>query len=235
MTKTRIPGNWRERHEDETVGWQAQKSAGTRNRFVAAAIDCFIDVGYGRTTTGRIAKQAGLSRGAMLHHFPTQMEVVKEAVDYLHAKRLKAFRKSATEAPCAGKGRLHQALQMYWQHAHHPTFVAFFELSVAARTDAKLKAILRPAQKAFDDEWRRVAAELLPEWQTDKGVFELALDLTRYVLEGMAVNILTHEETERKQQLLEYLEYILRRLRPPLDTKRQAEDLKAIGDYGDMS
>ena len=202
---------------DQPATWQAQKSAATRNQIIEAAIRCFVDLGYARTTTTRIAQAAGLSRGAMLHHFPSKIDIVKAAVDELHSKRLKAFRKSISEAPPAGKGRVHQAVQAYWKHVRHQMFVAFFELSVAARTDPELEAILKPAQAAFDSEWIRTAKEAFPEWQSDPQAFDLALHLSRYLLEGMSVSFLTHEEAEREQHVLEYLEQILRTLRPPGD------------------
>jgi AcrR family transcriptional regulator len=205
-------------HKNQHTSWQAQKSAATRKLIIEAAIQCFVDLGYGRTTTMRIAQAAGLSRGAMLHHFPSKIDIVKTAVDELHAKRLKAFRTSIMQAPAAGKGRVHVAVQAYWQHVRHPTFVAFFELSVAARTDPELEAILKPAQAAFDEEWYRTAAEAFPEWQSDTVAFDLALDLSRYLLEGMAVSFLTHEESEREQHVLDYLESQLRALRPGADS-----------------
>ena len=81
-----------EKQETRNTSWQAQKSAATRKLIIEAAIQCFVDLGYGRTTTMRIAEAAGLSRGAMLHHFPSKIDIVKAAVKELHAKRLKAFR-----------------------------------------------------------------------------------------------------------------------------------------------
>jgi AcrR family transcriptional regulator len=206
------------KQETQSPSWQAQKSAVTRKLIIEATIQCFVDLGYGRTTTMRIAQAAGLSRGAMLHHFPAKIDIVKAAVEQLHAKRLKAFSKSVMQAPPAGKGRVHVAVQAYWEHVRHPTFVAFFELSVAARTDPELEAILKPAQSAFDEEWYRTAAEAFPEWQSDTAAFDLALDLSRYLLEGMAVSFLTHEESEREQHVLNYLEEQLRALRPGTNT-----------------
>ncbi len=203
---TARPGN-------ETPGWQAQKSATTRNLIIEAAIRCFVDYGYPRTTTTRIAKQARLSRGAMLHHFPSKIDIVRAAVEALHAKRLKAFRTSIQAVP-PGKGRIHMAVQAYWRHVNHPMFVAFFELSVAARTDPELEAILKPAQAAFDREWYDTALEVFPEWQGDREAFDLALDLCRYLMDGMAISHLTHERSEREEHLLEYLEERLRELRP---------------------
>lgn len=195
--------------------WQAQKSAATRRQIIEAAIDCFVRLGYAQTTTTRIARAAGLSRGAMLHHFPTKLDIVRALVEELHAKRLRAFRKAVQGIPPAGKGRVRAAVQAYWQHARHPLFVAFFELSVAARTDPELEAIIRPAQAAFDAAWVQTAREVFPEWQSDPEAFELALHLARYLLEGMAVSFLTHEETGRAEHVLAYLEKLLLELRPP--------------------
>ena len=45
----------------------------------------------------------------------------------------------------------------------------------------------------------------------DKGTFDLALYLSRYLIEGLAVSALAHETTERSEHLLEET---LRALRP---------------------
>ena len=198
--------------EAEAQGWQAQKSAATRTLIIEAAIKCFVDMGYSSTTTTAIAERAGLSRGAMLHHFPSKVDIVRAAVEYLHAKRLKAF-KRAVERTVPGADRIRTNLDAYWQHVRHPMFVAFFELMVAARTDPELAEILRPAQEAFEEEWHTTARELFTEWHTDDRTFDVALDLTRYVLEGMAISFLVHKENERDRRVLDYLEEKLRELR----------------------
>jgi AcrR family transcriptional regulator len=190
----------------EPSGWQAQKSAATRNLIVEAAIKCFVELGYAQTTTTAIADKAGLSRGAMLHHFPSKIDIVRAAVDYLHGKRLKAFRKAIQRSGPVQGDRVRQSVEAYWAHVRHPMFVAFFELSVAARTDRELAAILLPAQEAFEREWYKTAREVFPEWEGRDDAFDVALDLSRYVMEGMAVSFLTHKETERDKKLLRYLE-----------------------------
>jgi AcrR family transcriptional regulator len=194
------------------AGWQAQKSASTRSLIVDAAIKCFVDLGYARTTTTAIAERAGLSRGAMLHHFPSKIDIVRAAVDHLHAKRLKALRKSMMR-PSGETDRVRQGVDAYWAHVKHPMFVAFFELSVAARTDAELASILRPAQEAFERDWNKTTLDVFPEWHGNQEAFELGLDLSRYLLEGMAISFLTHKETERDKRVLQYLEEKLRDLR----------------------
>jgi hypothetical protein len=197
----------------DKLGWQAQKSASTRNLIVESAISCFVELGYARTTTTVISDKAGLSRGAMLHHFPSKLDIVRAAVEHLHGKRLRAFRRAMTMSPGAGADRVMLGVQAFWNHVRHPMFVAFFELSVAARTDPELAGILRPTQEAFEREWYRTAKEVFPEWEGRQDQFDIALDLSRYVMEGMAISFLTHQESGREKRVLEYLAAKLHELR----------------------
>jgi AcrR family transcriptional regulator len=193
------------------MGWQAQKSASTREQIIESAITCLVELGYARTTTTVIAEKAGLSRGAMLHHFPSKLGIMNAAVEYLHKKRLRAFRKAMAKEPADGD-HVRLGVEAFWSHAKHPWFVAFFELAVAARTDKELAAILFPAQEAFEREWYEASVELFPEWRGKGEKFVLGFDLSRYVIEGMAISFLTHKETERDKRVLRYLEDKLKEL-----------------------
>lgn len=64
----------------EGPGWQQRKSAQTRVGILEAAIDRLAKHGYARTTTQMIAETAGVSRGAMLHHYPTKSELIKSII-----------------------------------------------------------------------------------------------------------------------------------------------------------
>jgi AcrR family transcriptional regulator len=206
----------------EPASWQAQKSASTRNQILEAALACFVELGYSSTTTTAIAEHAGVSRGAMLHHFPSKLDVVRAAVEYLHEKRLRGFRKAIARMP-ANTDRVHHCVEAYWRQVRHPMFVAFFELTVAARTDRELAQILNPAQEAFDREWYNTAVELFPEWQETGANFDLALDLSHHLIEGMAVNLMNRDLGERDRRLLRWLEERLRELgEKPRAAKRAA-------------
>ncbi|MGC9539725.1 helix-turn-helix domain-containing protein, partial [Streptomyces sp. UG1] len=43
----------------------------TRAQIVDAAVQSLIEVGVAATTTLEVQRRAGVSRGALLHHFPT--------------------------------------------------------------------------------------------------------------------------------------------------------------------
>lgn len=195
------------------IGWQARKSAATRDQIISAAIRCIVDLSYSKTTTIKISEKAGLSRGATLHHFPSKMDIIRAAVEYLHEKRIQAFRRSIREIP-DGADMAHLAVEAYSAHLNHPIYIALFELSVAARTDNELKEILYPAQLAFDREWYETAWDLFPDWHSDRKAFDLALNLSQQVMEGMAISNFTHARQIDKKQLLTYLEEKVSELKP---------------------
>ena len=170
----------------DEAGRQAMKSAATRIQIADAAIHCLVKYGYANTTTPRIAEEAGVSRGAMMHHFANRLNVMQAAIEHLHKKRLLAFQRAAVSSP-AGPNRIHDALMGYWNQVTNPLFLAFHELAVAARTDPGLDQILKTARQAFYREWYRLAIDVFPEWQTNRKNFNLALALTQNLLEGMAI------------------------------------------------
>jgi AcrR family transcriptional regulator len=196
------------------TGQQARKSAATRKQIVEAALRCVVKHGYSQTTMPRIAEEAGLSRGAMMHHFSNRLTVIQAAIEYLHLKRLSAFRRAVTALP-ANQPHLHDALQAYWRQVTHPLFAAFHEFAVAVRTDKELEKIFRPAKDAFYREWRSLAVDLFPEWQSDPANFDLALDLSQTTLEGMAISRLSASvDLKAEERLIDYLEECLRALMP---------------------
>lgn len=195
------------------TGLQAQKSAATQLQIVEAAIRCLIKYGYADTTTPKIAAEAKVSRGAMMHHFPNRLEVIRAAITHLHNKRLKAFKRAVTDVP-PGTDRLHELTRTYWRQVNHPLFTAFHELAVAARTDKDLAEILEPAQQEFYAQWHRRAETLFPEWLADREKFELALHLVQNLLEGMAIGLQFRPPQPMTEKLLDYVEARLRELAP---------------------
>lgn len=66
----------KERHGySRTVATQAERRARTRTTILDAARAHFIDTGYSDTSVATILDTAGVSRGAMYHHFASKEEV----------------------------------------------------------------------------------------------------------------------------------------------------------------
>ncbi len=190
---------------------QALKSAKTRARLIEATIRCLVKYSYADTTTPKVAEEAGLSRGAMLHHFENGRQLMQATLVELHHKRLRAFRRAAGTLDHDTRTLLHA----YWGQLLRPSFIAFQELALASRTDKQLAATLEPVRQEFRERWHDLAIELFPEWRQDPRAFDIALALTQSTLEGMAVNRLTHGiDDDTISLVLDHLEKVILDLRP---------------------
>lgn len=192
---------------------QSLKSAQTRARLIEATIRCIVKFGYANTTTPQIASEAGLSRGAMLHHFENGAALIKAAIVELHEKRLRAFRRAA-ETDQHDPATL---VRTYWRQIQKPAFIAFHELALAARTHSELARILLPLQAEFRQRYMETAFSLFPEWQGNRERFNLAMTLSQTLLEGLAINAQTGAvEQDMIEPMLKLLEDQIRALNPAI-------------------
>ena len=120
-------------------GWQAEKSALTRQAILEAAVRCFVEHGYVNTTTAMISDEASVSRGAMMHHFPSRSAVMNAVVGYLHVRRLNEYRALMTDIDSPDQTLTRAAIRVSvenaWKYVNLPSFIAYQELLGAARTD----------------------------------------------------------------------------------------------------
>jgi len=189
---------------------QAAKAAQTRARLIDATVRCLVKHGYANTTTPKVAEEAGLSRGAMVHHFENGSALIKAAITELHEKRLRAFRRAA-ERP---EHEVTDLVETYWRQLQKPAFIAFHELAVAARTDADLSSILSPLQDEFREKFNAQAEALFPEWLGSPN-FALAMTLSQTILEGMAISLQTGGmDPVQVEPMLRHLEAQIRALAP---------------------
>lgn len=160
--------------------WQQQKSARTRLAMLEAAVDCLVERGYGGLSASLVAERAGVSRGAMHHHFATRMELVAGLVDHVFHKRLADFLDGYARAVAEhGEDRLVEiGSDLHWKSVETREYAAYVELAVAARTDPELDQLLEPALRRYDELWQREMQWLLPKWQEHWDMMQLANDFT---------------------------------------------------------
>ena len=193
-----------------TKTWQQTKSENTRTTILDAALDCFYRLGYANTTTDNIAKSAGLSRGAMLHHFGSRFELIKAAVEHLSQQRLAGY--AAAEAAVQDStepSHISEGLDAYWGELNTPAFIVFHELLVASRTDAELRKVLVPANRRYQAGLLEASRQVFPDL-AQSTAFEHANHLTKYLLEGMAIARLTGTSDIPETLMLNWLKNALR-------------------------
>lgn len=182
----------------EGQGWQQRKSAQTRVAILEAAIDCLETYGYANTTTQLIAETAGISRGAMLHHYATKQDLIAALIDYAFFKRLEnsiGRFKALTEIERVLE---HAGIERYWEGLLSREFNATLQLCVAARTDQELRGILIPKQRHFDRVEREMVLEAFPEWADKLDLYHLCMDYCTAAMEGLALHREVWDERRRR-------------------------------------
>jgi len=143
---------------------QAERTAATRAALLEATVQCLVAQGFGGTTTTEVAHRAGVSPGALLHHFPAKADLLCAAVGHLFELRQAEFRKAmANLGP--GTDRRAAGLDLLWSMFSGPTFTAWLELWMAARSDPALaEAVIRLDREfiaASEDVFRELFADEL--------------------------------------------------------------------------
>lgn len=124
---------------------RVQRSDTTRALILDAAVDCLVIYGYDRTTTVRVQARAGVSRGRLLHQFPSRAALLVAAAQHLASAHIAEMEqwgiKHPGQAPEGGE-RCDQATNLLWTTFRQPYFWAAMELWNAARTDPDLRSEL---------------------------------------------------------------------------------------------
>ncbi|GHF41305.1 AcrR family transcriptional regulator [Amycolatopsis bartoniae] len=139
------------------------RAAGSRTLILDAAVACLVELGYAGASTLAIQAKAGVSRGRLLHHFPSRDELLLAATQHLTASRLLQTEERVVallaDVP-EGRGRVERCIDLLWATFHEPPFWAAVELWTAARTDPALAAALRPQERALRNAIRRVGERI---------------------------------------------------------------------------
>ena len=186
---------------------QEERSATTRARLLDATIDCLFERGWSGTTTTEVAERAGVSRGAQLHHFPTRAELVATAVERLFERRVEEFREAFARLPQGADPRA-AAIDLLWGMISGPTFYAWLELVVAARTDPDLRETVAGISRRFQQQVDRTFRDLFPAPEGPNPFFETAPAFVFGLLEGLALARIVADDAgdeRRRRQILDSL------------------------------
>ena len=133
----------------------AERSATTREKLIQATIDSLYEEGYSATTTVSVAARARVSRGAMLHQFPTRVAMLLAVAEFIVVDHARLRRERLAEYE--GLKRFYAAADVSWSVHSRPSAIALLEIMMATRSDKDLRKGFTPFLKQWAD-MRRAAA-----------------------------------------------------------------------------
>ena len=164
---------------------RSERTADSRLLILEAAVGCLVEDGYAGASTLAVQARAGVSRGRLLHHFPSRAELLVAATEHLATTRLTEIRRRAAAMMAGlppGPERIDRAVDLMWATFQEPPFWAAVELWTAARTDPELRAALRPEERRLRTAIRRVADEI---WGPEIAVAPLYAELCQLLFTSM--------------------------------------------------
>lgn len=139
---------------------RSERTADSRLLILDAAVACLVEEGYAGASTLAVQARAGVSRGRLLHHFPSRAQLLVAAAEHLATTQLAEVRLRAAALMAdqpVGRERVDRAIDLMWTTFQEPPFWAAMELWTAARTDPDLKAALRSEERRLRAAIRAVA------------------------------------------------------------------------------
>jgi AcrR family transcriptional regulator len=172
-----------------------ERGAATRERLLQATVDCLYEKGYVATTTVEVCKRAKAPRGTLLHHFGTKTELVVAAAEHIFELRLAEFRRAIGALPPTER-HARTVIDLLWSIISGPTFYAWLELTVAARTDPELRAALVSFQRRFEPRTTQAYYELFPHKAAADPTERATKDFGFALLNGLAIDRIFKDDSE---------------------------------------
>jgi AcrR family transcriptional regulator len=98
---------------------QIERRQATREALIAAARDCFLDQGFEATSTDAILARAGVSKGALYHHFASKADLLAAVFESVSHEAV-AKAKNASVSKSSARDALGVALKQWLRAVLEP-------------------------------------------------------------------------------------------------------------------
>jgi AcrR family transcriptional regulator len=169
-------------------GPNAQRRAATRAKIMEAAVRCLAEFGYAATSTPLVARLAKVSRGSLLHQFPTKVDLIIGVAEYASAARGAKVLEELAPYP-EGPDRFLHGVDAVWASLHTPAANALMEVTIAARSDPELAERYPAFAGDLEDRLRRARIRMANNLGVPERLEEIeaVAHLTRMALNGLAM------------------------------------------------
>ncbi len=120
----------------------AERTSETRRKLFDASISCLHELGYAATSTNLVAERAGVSRGAMNHHFASKAELMVAVVEDVFLRDLLFYKERLDALPL--KQRISGLIDLAWTAISGEGGQAVLHIMLAMQGDPELRSKLPP-------------------------------------------------------------------------------------------
>ncbi len=163
---------------------QSERSEDTRKAIFEATINLLYKTGFNKTSTPEIARKAGLSRGALTHHFSSKEDLVIGAV----AEDLRSVNRRLAEFAegfGSGNGSTDELVDYLWKTMFDRLFYVTLEYLPEARHNEGFRKRLIPVVQEFHDRLDDIWTALATRRNVDPASVRIVMNATMCLIRGM--------------------------------------------------
>ncbi len=165
---------------------QEERRAETRGRLIDAAVQVLSESGYANLTISKVTQRAGLTNGAMQHHFPSRGDLMLALMDTVYPVLQIPFKAiAAKELPA--RERVSEVVDHLWKIYGRPEYLAIWDLALGSRGDPELRVRLRSYQRDIATRMRDEFVSLFPDLDLAPDDVERIFSLTISYMRGVAL------------------------------------------------
>jgi AcrR family transcriptional regulator len=180
---------------------QQDRSRVTRARLLESAVSCLAELGWGGATVAVVAEQAGVSRGATQHYFPTREDLFTAALEHMAEVRLAEIRSEAARLPAGAAVPTSDVVGLLVRLYTGPLFRAALQVWAAAAASEALRELIVPLEARLGREAHRAAIELLGADESRPGVRE-AVQATLDLARGLGLADTLTDDSRRRNRIV---------------------------------
>lgn len=182
---------------------QQERTAETRTRLLDAAVTLLHDKGLTHTSTNDIAEAAGVSRGALTHHFESREDLITCAIEHMLAGvtvELEAF----THQFATGEASSDELIDFLWRLMSNRLFYVTLEFLPEARHNTMFRERLVPVVSDWHSALDVIWSELAQRYGVPAEEARSLMNATMCVLRGMIAQTILRDDPPYYARLLEF-------------------------------
>lgn len=189
---------------------QHQRSAETVAKLLDATLDLLHDRGLARLSTADIAENAGVSRGALTHHFESKEAIVADAVSRQLRACTAALHRHAVAIRRTG-GSSDDLVDYIWRMMNDRLFYVTMEYLPEARHNADFRHRILPVVKEFHEGLNAVWGELAEKSGVEVTRALVLMNATMCMIRGMIAQTTVKDDPAYFATLLDFWKEQVRR------------------------
>lgn len=199
----------------------AERSRATRAHLIATTIDVLRSRSYHGATVFEVAKAAGLTHGALQHHFGSKAALMMAVTaEILRSSDAAGVRWPSPQLPLAE--RAERYVHAFWGRVYEPPrFLAAWSVYFGSAAEPEVRQAVATQRAELTQAMRARFAEVFPELAAAADIDAL-VDLVLSALRGMAIARLFGPATRETAAQLRLLAGLIAAQAPPAPARRAA-------------